>query len=234
VISRNFNTYSHVLVLDKTNIGSQNAKDHLIHVIHMNSINILSLCNKDILAGSVAGTEVFTKLVIATNEVPAGSIVPVDLCGIQLVTASFFRTAFKAFRDYARQSANIYPIFCEANDSSLDEITPYADASNDVFVFAERLPDPGTEISSLLLIGKLDDKQNKALVALTELGSADASTLFERYPEVPPVASSAAWSNRLAKLNEKGIIPEKSVGRTKIYSTFAKEYLYGSRVFSRK
>jgi hypothetical protein len=82
------------------------------------------------------------------------------------------------------------------------------------------------ELVDPVLLGKLDDKQEKTLSALVKLKEADAGRLLEQFPEKPPI-SSAAWSNRLASLAAKGIVVERLEGRTKKYRLIIEGLAYG-------
>lgn len=192
------------------------------------AVPIASRYGQPMLAGSKNGEAFFPKLLSETAGRAAGSVVAFDFSGIELVTASFFRTAFRAFRDYARKIAELYPVFVNANEQTLEEITPFAEDVGDVFIFA-KLTKNG-EIQSAILVGRLDEKQARTLNALADLGGeSDAGTLLERFPETPSI-SAAAWSNRLAALAGKGLVLERLEGRIKKYKLITKDLRYGARV----
>lgn len=187
-------------------------------------INIRDLYGEPTLAGSINGASFFPKMLEATAHTPRNSVVALDLKRVSLVTASFFRTAFKAFRDHAHSMASIYPVIANANAAILEEATFFVESAGDALVFAtltktERLVSP-------FVLGKLDAKQEKTLTALVELGEADARQLLENYPEKPPI-SSAAWSNRLASLAAKGIVVERLEGRIKKYRPIIEGITHG-------
>lgn len=192
------------------------------------TVPIAPLYGQPTLAGSKNGEAFFPKLLAETAGRAAGTVVAFDFSDIELVTASFFRSAFRTFRDYARKTSGLYPLFVNANEQTLDEVTPFAEDVGDVFIFA-KLPKKG-EIQGATLVGRLDDKQARTLNALVELrGEGDAGTLLERFPETPAI-SAAAWSNRLAALAAKGLVIERLEGRTKKYKLITKGLRYGARV----
>lgn len=191
------------------------------------TLSVASLYGQPSLAGSKNGEAFFPKLLSETAGRGA-TVVAFDFSGLELVTASFFRTAFRAFRDYARKTSGHYPLFVNANEQTLEEITPFAEDVGDVFIFA-KLTKNG-EIRGATLVGRLDEKQATTLNALAELGGeADAGTLLERFPENPSI-SAAAWSNRLAALAGKGLVLERLEGRIKKYRLITKDLRYGARV----
>lgn len=187
-------------------------------------VKIRDLYGESMLAGSINGGSFFPKLLRATARAPRNSIVVFDLTKISLVTASFFRAAFKAFRDHARTATSVYPVIANANAATQEEAAFFVESSGDVLVLAT-LTKSGNLVSPFIL-GRLDDKQKKTLSALVERGEADAGQLLDNYPETPPV-SAAAWSNRLASLAAKGIVVERLEGRMKKYRPIIEGIAYG-------
>ena len=166
-------------------------------------IELKSLYGQSVLSGSKNGEAFLPKLLDAAKHQPADAAVALDFGKLELVTASFFRAAFRPFRDYARNGVGFYPLFANANRDTLDEIRHFAEDVGDAFLFGT-LTKEG-EIKETFVVGTLDDKQAKTLAALLRLGEADAGQLFKEYPD-PDVSSSAAWSNRLAALAAKGFL----------------------------
>jgi len=187
-------------------------------------VEVRDLYGNATLAGSINGASFFPKMLKATAGVSRDSVVAFDLKKVDLVTASFFRAAFMAYRDHARSAISLYPVIANANAATKEEAEFFAESANDALVFAT-LTKSG-ELVDPVLLGKLDDKQEKTLVALVKLKEADAGRLLEQFPEKPPV-SSAAWSNRLASLAAKGIVVERLEGRTKKYRPILEGIAYG-------
>ncbi|MBG9388377.1 hypothetical protein [Caenimonas aquaedulcis] len=188
-------------------------------------IDVQVLYGSKTLAGTGAGKAFLPKLIEQCASVPAQALAAVDLRKTDLVTASFFRSSFKALRDYGRNQADFYVVHLCRDKATIEEVAAYAGDVSDAFLFGDI--DGHGEIVRPFLVGALDDKQRRALDAITELGEADASTLFSRYPENPPLSTSAAWSNRLAALSQKGLICERVDGRSKFYRPIFKEIRHG-------
>lgn len=188
-------------------------------------IEIADLYGQSTLAGAGNGQSFFTKLVDATKEVPTGSLVALDLRKVELVSASFFRAGFRAYRDFLRSSPMLYLVFSNSNAATLEEVRFFAESTGDAYVFGKL--NRRSEITSPFVVGKLDDKQAKTLASLLKLKEADAGQLFEAFPE-PTVASSAAWSNRLAALAAKGLVVERLEGRLKKCRPLFEDLSYGA------
>ncbi len=186
---------------------------------------VAKLYGQSTLAGAGNGQSFLAKLIDATKEVPTGSLVILDLSKVELVSASFFRAAFRAYRDYARSSAMLYVVFANSTAATLEEACFFAESTGDAYVFAK--VNRQLQITSPFVVGKLEDKQAKTLAALLKLKEADAGQLLEAFPE-PAVASSAAWSNRLAALALKGLIVERLEGRLKKYRPIIEDLAYGT------
>lgn len=192
-------------------------------------VDIKSLYGQAVLSGSKNGEAFLPKLLDAAKHQPQDVVVALDFGKLELVTASFFRTAFRAFRDYARNGASIYPMCANANEDTLEEIRHFADDVGDAFLFGSL--DKGGAITEAFVVGRLEDKQAKTLSTLIELGEADAGQLYKEHPD-PNVSSSAAWSNRLAALAAKGFLVERLEGRVKRYQTIHKNLSYGTKLRS--
>lgn len=118
-----------------------------------------------------------------------------------------------------------YLVFANANAVTLEEVRFFAESTGDAYVFAKLVRQ--SEIKSPFVVGKLDDKQAKTLIALLELKEADAGQLLEAFPE-SGVTGTAAWSNRLAALASKGLVTERFEGRLKKYRPIIEGLTYGS------
>jgi hypothetical protein len=188
-------------------------------------LDVYAMYGAKTLAGTGAGKAFLPKLIEVSTSVASQGVIAVDLRKTDLVTASFFRASFKAFRDYGRNHEDFLVIHVCRDKASIEEVTAYANDVADAFLFADL--DEGGDVVRPFLVGVLEEKQKRALNALTEIGEADASTLFSRYPEDPPLSTSAAWSNRLAALSQKGLVRERIEGRSKYYWPIFKDIRYG-------
>lgn len=188
-------------------------------------LDIKELYGQPILAGAGNGQEFLSILIGRLPNDRQSILVALDLRRVDIVTASFFRTAFRALRDYVRSMSVGSLVFMNANNTTREEIELYADSTNDVFILAAF--DKQGEIETPRLAGRIDDKQARALQALLDYGEAHAAELCTNMPEVPPVSPSA-WNNRLTALAAKGIVIERSEGRLKKYRPILGGIRYGA------
>ncbi len=188
-------------------------------------IDIRQLYSQPILAGAGNGQAFLPQLISTLSGVSPNAIVVLDLRRVEIVTASFFRAAFRAFRDHARSACHLFPVLANANSTTKEEIHLYAESTGDAFIHVT-LNKRG-EVESPTLLGKIDDKQARALQVLLETGETHAADLCQKYPETPSVSSSA-WSNRLAPLAVKGILFERTEGRLKKYRPIFGEMRLGA------
>lgn len=90
-------------------------------------LEIRDLYGDALLTGSASGQAFFSRLVAATNDLPRDAVVALNFAKVDVVTASFFRSAFRALRDYARSTAMFFPVFTNANGATreeMDDLTP--------------------------------------------------------------------------------------------------------------
>jgi len=173
-----------------------------------------------ILSGREPGKELLPKLIAAISTQPE-QIIAVDFSSIDVVTASFFREAFRALRDYARHSLECTVVFVNASNAVIEEANILALQMADVFVFATLSNDL---LSAGRVVGHLEDKQALTLKLVTTLGEADARRVKE---ESGHPTGQSVWNNRLSALLSKGILLERIEGRTKIYRPIIKEMAFG-------
>jgi uncharacterized protein DUF4325 len=186
----------------------------------MNLLRISDFAGQNILSGKEPGKELLPKLIAQAPDAP-GEIIAVDFASIDVVTASFFREAFRAFRDYARNSLQCAVVFTNASDATIEEAKILALQMSDVFVFAN-LADG--HLSSGRVVGHLEEKQALTLKLVTTLGEADARKVREHSGDS---TGQSVWNNRLAALLAKGILVERAEGRSKIYRPLIKELAFG-------
>lgn len=185
----------------------------------MYRLDLNSLTNQRVLSGKDAGRTLLPNLIAA---LPTGeSLIAVDLQGLDVVTASFFREAFRALRDYVHRSTGGKVVYVNATKDTLDEAEILADQLGDAFIFASL--NKGV-LSDGRVVGHLEDKQAVALRILAELGEADAKNVKQHSGEG---TTTTAWNNRLATLARKGILVERSEGRTKYYKPIIRDLVYG-------
>jgi hypothetical protein len=189
------------------------------------TLDMHALYGAKTLAGTGAGRALFPRLLEASAALPPQATLALDFRKTDLVTASFFRASFKTLRDHGRKNADFFVIHICLDRASIEEVAAYANDVADAFLFADL--DQHGEFVRPFLVGALEEKQKRTLNALVEIGEADASTLFTRYPEEPPLSTSAAWSNRLAALSQKGLVTERVEGRSKYYRPIFRDIRHG-------
>jgi hypothetical protein len=183
-------------------------------------LRIKDLTQDTVLSGKELGKAFLPKLIAA---VPRDSVdlITADLGSIDVVTASFFREAFRAFRDYARNSLRCAVVFVNASDATVEEAEILALQMSDVFVFAAL---SNGLLSAGRVVGHLEDKQALTLRLVTDLGEADARRVREHSGHS---TGQSVWNNRLSALFTKGILVERIEGRAKIYRPIIKGIAFG-------
>jgi hypothetical protein len=174
-----------------------------------------------VLSGGEAGKQMLSRMVGALKRPTPGEIIVVDVGGIELVTASFFREAFRAFRDYAFSALACPTVFANAIDDIIEEAEVLALQMDDVFVFAEL---KGNSLRRGRIVGRLEDKQRRTVELICELGEGDAKAVRDRSRDDTGVN---VWNNRLAALVQKCIVLERNEGRSKFYRPIVEDLAYG-------
>jgi len=187
----------------------------------MLKIQVLEIAGKEVLSGKATGQALLPKLIAALPGGSDGAPVLVDFSGVEVVTASCFREAFLAFRDYALRSRGTPIIFVSANDEIAEEVQLLAHHVGEAFVFGQI---QGENVVDGTVLGQLENKQALALQMVAELGETDAKRLQERAGEDTGIT---VWNNRLASLNKKGLLIERVEGRSKYYRTVIGDLTYG-------
>ena len=146
---------------------------------------------------------------------PAPEAYFLDFGGVQLATSSFLRESVRAFRDFVRkQNPNVYPVIANAVEAIREELEIVLDARTDA-LWACELTDEQRATSEANRYTRSDAARGDIdlVVAHPEV---DAPTLARKHGREHRVGTTA-WNNRLAALAAKGLVVEKSAGRSKIY-----------------
>lgn len=172
----------------------------------------------EVLSGQPRGQVILGKLIAAVA--PQESFTPVFLNfkGVNVATGSFLRSAILAFRDHCvRAKLNLYPVLANVSDDIIGDLKLMLEPRGDAFMVCEL--DGGSTVSSVRLVGSLDDTQRQTLEAVRRKGEADAITLKTVHDEEKGTEGIGVtgWNNRLASLAEKGLVVEIKRGRTKLY-----------------
>src|SRR5437879_573418 len=100
-------------------------------------IDVANLYGDGTLAGAGNGQSFLGKLIDCIKGESAGSVIALDFAKVELVSASFFRAAFRPFRDFARSSAKLYLFFANANAATLEEVHFFAESTGDAYPFGK-------------------------------------------------------------------------------------------------
>ncbi|MER9901127.1 hypothetical protein [Mesorhizobium sp. M0130] len=167
-----------------------------------------------VLAGALNGKLAFARMIQSIDGNPeTASPLFLDFRDVQVATASYLRESVFSLKSYLRLiDSKLYAVAANLNESVYDEFQMVADAKNDAIISCH-LSDGG-QISDVVLVGKLDPKQQITFDLVNRLRKADANTLKERFGETE---KTTAWNNRLAGLAARGLIREFSKGRAKYY-----------------
>ena len=172
-----------------------------------------------VLAGALAGQQVFRQLVEATSsaEPPSPTLVALDFAGIDVATASFLRESILSYRDFVRgRRSTWYPVVLNANELIQDELKELLKHRGDVLMAGST--DRAGHIVELTPIGVLDPKQQVTFELVTERGETDARELWEHGDDD---IKQTAWNNRLSSLAALGLVFEIRHGRSKRYKALS-------------
>lgn len=167
------------------------------------------------LAGAGVGRRTCMDILNEVGIVREPTVCLLDLSNVDVATTSFLREAVLRLRDAARaQGSPICFVVANASDEVREELDDLLRRSGDALP-ACRTDAQGTPFFPDVL-GELDDKQQRTLDLLRDLGEADASTL-QKMGHPDEGVGQTAWNNRLAALSAKGLVIEQQHGRSKRY-----------------
>lgn len=179
------------------------------------------------LAGRLRGQQVLAHLIERAPRPAEPAPLYLDFGKVKSATASFVSACVLGFKDHVRQhNTNLYPVVANAPEVVLEDLLIVLSGRGDAIAICD-LDDAGSICNSRVL-GQLERMQMETLDAVRESGEADAGSLYEKYRERHTVASATAWNNRLASLNAKGLLIERSRGRAKSYRCVLPELRYGN------
>lgn len=181
----------------------------------------------EVLSGQPRGQMFLGKLITAVAAQESVTPVFLNFKGVNVATGSFLRSAILAFRDHCvRAKLNLYPVLANISEDIVGDLKLVLEPRGDAFMVCEL--DGRGIVSSVRLVGSLDDTQWQTLAAVRREGEADAITLKTVHDEEKGTEGIGvtAWNNRLASLAEKGLVVEIKRGRTKLYRPVL-EFTYG-------
>lgn len=179
----------------------------------MTSVSLKGILNSTSLLGIAAGRDAATRLLVRVNASTNTPMVLLDFHGMELVTASAARESiFKLATHLAEQGTLL--VCVNANESTLDELAFAATALKQPMVVGT-LGKKG-ELQAPHVIGQLEAVQMKTLELVGRLGEVDAKTASQEAGDKS--AGATGWNNRLSSMASLGLLKERKVGKTKLYS----------------
>ncbi len=177
-------------------------------------------CSDPVWSGEAMGRKVLPGLMSQAQRLE-GDFWIVDLEGIDVVTASAFRASLRALREYISTSFHVPTIFANAPAEIMEEAVFVAEKFGETYLFGTLGADG--KLSGTRIVGRLDNTLLTTLKMLQENGESDAKALFA----LAGVPGVTAWHNRLAELEDRGLVVGRSVGRSRKYRTIAQESIHG-------
>ncbi|MEZ5832065.1 MAG: hypothetical protein R3D05_12880 [Dongiaceae bacterium] len=175
----------------------------------------------EVLAGSMAGKRLLTRLIESTPEPTQQSALLLDFRGIKAATASYLRESALALKDYYRQrDSHLFPVAANLSSETREELEFCLRAKADVMLCCSL--DASGRVTDLELAGQLDSNVQLAFFSVQHSNEIDASTIWKKHQKSQPVSVNA-WNNRLSSLHQRGVIFEEVRGRTKVYRPVLQE-----------
>ncbi len=193
-----------------------------VHMKVADSILVSELAGSRNLAGASAGKVWFQDARSRIESGPPGWHA-IDFDGVEIATVSWLREAVVALKrlasvlrpDVDLVAVNLSALVCE-------ELAVALDATNNVMIAADRFAE--STVYEPTVLGRLDPALRETLDVIQELPESDAPVLAKLLPHV----GLSAANNRLASLEEKGILMSEKRGRTRIYRPVMENLQYGN------
>jgi DNA-binding transcriptional ArsR family regulator len=186
----------------------------------MTIVSIAKTLGSKVFVGATLGRTGHASLLRTLRNSTPGSVVVVDLAGVEVLSASYFREAIAPLVSWCQERGSTL-VIANAVPAVLDDIGVALEAYGGAVVVANLL---GERIANARVAGKLDDKLHLTLRLVCDAGEADASTIAQASGE-PTVVT--AWNNRLVALTRMGLLREEKRGKTKYYSPALKGLKHG-------
>ncbi len=179
----------------------------------------------EVLAGSIAGKRAAQALLECVEEAIAkgqldthtGSLILLDLSGVETAAASFLREFIDPFFGGTDKSGklneNLAPAFTGIGSKDLEAelVEFFKGRSLAVRYSADR------KNGQSGLLGELEKSVAESLEKLDQTGPSSAAELYEKFPE--SCSGQTTWNNRLVTITRLRLATRIRKGRTWIYST---------------
>jgi hypothetical protein len=178
-------------------------------------ISIYDLGGKiPVLSGLPRGQVLLGQLIATVRPQEERTPLFLNFEGVHVATSSFLRSGILAFRDHCvRMGLNLYPVLANLSDETIDDLKLVLEQRGDAFIVCAL---DGGGVSSVRVVGSLDEKQRLTLEAVIKEGETDAASLKDKHEETESIGTTG-WNNRLSSLAEKGLLMEVKRGRGKLY-----------------
>jgi hypothetical protein len=173
-----------------------------------------------VLAGAKGGEAAFLLLRAAIPALSPGQLVVVDFGQMQICTASAIRELLVPMWKWLRENGCV-GIVGNADEVTLDEIKLVADTSKQPFICARLLK---SNLKDPIVYGQLEEKMALTLRLVLDSGEADAKAVHQLARDNTQVT---VWNNRLAALEDLGLLARRKVSKTKFYFPILKGMTYG-------
>ena len=185
-------------------------------------IPVFELAGSSNLAGASAGREWFLAARSLIESGPPGWHA-IDFKDVEIATVSWLREAVVELkRVSAVLRPDIYLVAVNLSELVREELAIALEATNNVMIASDLLAD--STVHQPTVLGRLDSALRETLKAIEQLPESDAPMLAK---VVPDLGLSAA-NNRLASLEEKGILTSEKRGRKRIYRPVMENLQYGN------
>jgi hypothetical protein len=178
-------------------------------------INISELAGTEIMAGSLGGRKLLSQLIETVAEPLEAEPCFLDFKDVQVATASFLRDSVLEFRRLVRtKRSSVYPVIGNASEEILEDLALVLRFRGDAMLACDL--NKALRPSRVRVIGQLEAVQRETFELVKSLGEVDTKTLVREQQRGPAVGLTA-WNNRLSALVSKGLLMERTLGRSKSY-----------------
>lgn len=170
-----------------------------------------------ICAGAVNGRELLIRMLDQVKAEPAKpQLLFLDFSHVEVATVSFLREGVLGLRHALRLRRSLFrPVIVNANEAVAEEVAEAAEARGESLPSAT-IGDHDT-LSEVIVLGRLDPSLEKTLRHVVETRATTAAELHDRFCAEEPIKQTA-WNNRLAALEEAGLVVQTLRGRVKVFS----------------
>jgi hypothetical protein len=176
-------------------------------------VPLLKPADEPILAGRLAGRRAFVTALEAVPPLTEPTLVILDFSRADYATSSFLAELVVPLRDHLqRQPA--YVVVANLADMVREELEEFLRRSGEAILACKLSSE--SKVSSVELLGRLDDKLQETFRLVQRRGEASAAELHAESSDAQSIGPTA-WNNRLTALAAKNLLIETPQGRAKKY-----------------